>query len=106
MLPRPPRVLLQCSASPRVPAASAGGAALVIVLAMLVLMSALVIGFLSMVSTERAGANALAGSLEARQAAESAVNLVIAQIRDGTTSAERGGTWASQPGNVRVTNTP
>ncbi len=69
---------------------------------MLVLMSALVIGFLSMVSTERAGANALAGSLEARQAAESAVNLVIAQIRDGTTSAEKGGTWASQPGTLRT----
>ncbi|MDQ3623718.1 MAG: Verru_Chthon cassette protein A, partial [Verrucomicrobiota bacterium] len=83
-------------------AASVRAAALVIVLAMLVLMSALVIGFLSMVSTERAGANALASSLEARQAAESAVNLVIAQIRDGTTSAERGGTWASQPGTVRT----
>lgn len=76
--------------------------ALVIVLAMLVLMSGLLVAFMSTVSTERAAASAATSGFEARQAAESAVNLVISQIRDATkdVSGEMG--WASQPGVIRT----
>lgn len=79
------------------------GVALVIVLSMIVLLSALMVTFMSRVSTEgRAAKSALQG-FEAKQAAETAVNLVISQIRAGTYDKqfpERG--WASQPGAIRT----
>jgi uncharacterized protein (TIGR02600 family) len=88
--------------NPRTTLHTRRGVALVIVLVMLVLMSGIVIGFLSMANTERASATSQAGGLAARQLGESAVNLVITQIRDATTAADTGGTWASQPGAIRT----
>ncbi len=76
--------------------------ALVIVLAMLVLMSGLLVAFMSTVSTERAAASAVTSGFEARQAAESAVNLVISQIRDATKDISGQLGWASQPGAIRT----
>ncbi len=78
------------------------GVALVIVLSIIVLMSALLVAFMSSVSTESASAKAAVRSVESRQIAESALNLAISQIRDATRgdATKRVG-WASQPGVIR-----
>jgi len=58
------------------------------------------VSFMGSVSTERRSQGAAASTFEARQAYESAVNLVISQIREATTDG--GMAWASQPGLVRT----
>lgn len=81
------------------------GIALVIVLAFLVLISGIVIAFFSSVSTELVSAKATSDSAATHQLADSAVNVVMAQIVDGTKSQETSnGTlaWASQPGMIRT----
>jgi hypothetical protein len=65
-------------------------------------MSGLLVAFMSTVSTERASASAATSGFEARQAAESAVNLVISQIRDATKDISGDLGWASQPGAIRT----
>ena len=65
-------------------AARQDGVALVLVLAMLVLMSALLVAFVTSAGTENTASKTFAQGLEARQAAETATNLVIAQIREAT----------------------
>jgi uncharacterized protein (TIGR02600 family) len=78
------------------------GVALVIVLSIIVLLSALLVAFMSSVSTESASAKAAVRGIEARQVAESALNLAISQIRDATRGdAVRRAAWASQPGLIR-----
>jgi uncharacterized protein (TIGR02600 family) len=93
---------------------SESGIALVLVLTMLVLLSALLIAFMTAATTETAASKASSQQIEARQAADAAVNLVIGQIRDATTSVDDGAspdpsktgaqgfTWASQPGAIRT----
>src|SRR5688572_6021275 len=82
------------------------GVALVIVLSMLVLMSAVLVAFMGTVSTERLAQRAAYSTFEAQQAAESAVNLVISQIRAATTEVDDGSRgWASQPGAIRTFGT-
>jgi uncharacterized protein (TIGR02600 family) len=77
------------------------GVALVIVLAILMLLSALLVAFMGKVGTERAASRSIAQSFEAKQAYDSAVNLVMSQIREATRNT--GDTaWASQPGAIRV----
>lgn len=78
------------------------GVALVIVLAMLVLLSALLVAFMSTATTERASSYANAGVSTARQIADSTVSLVISQIRDATSQPDEAVTWASQPGAIRT----
>ncbi len=79
------------------------GVALVIVLSMIVLMSALMVAFMSRVSTEQRSAKIALQGFEARQAAETAVNLVISQIRQATYDpANPDRAWASQPGLIRT----
>jgi uncharacterized protein (TIGR02600 family) len=80
------------------------GVALVIVLSMLVLMSALLVAFMGTVSTERTASRAASATFDAKQAYESAVNLVIAQIREATSDASGDVSWASQPGALRTFN--
>ena len=78
------------------------GVALVIVLSIIVLLSALLVAFMSSVSTESASAKAAVRGIEARQVAESALNLAISQIRDATRGdAAKRVAWASQPGLIR-----
>src|SRR5687768_6293035 len=77
------------------------GVALVMVLAMLVLMSALLVAFVTSAGTENTAAKTFAQGLEARQAAETATNLVIATIREATKEDGVDATWASQPGVIR-----
>src|SRR4051794_36049817 len=78
------------------------GIALVIVLAMLVLLSGLMVAFLSTATTERSAAFANSGAINARQIADSTVNTVISTIREATTAPEEDVTWASQPGAIRT----
>jgi uncharacterized protein (TIGR02600 family) len=83
-------------------AARQDGVALVLVLAMLVLMSALLVAFVTSAGTENTASKTFAQGLEARQAAETATNLVIAQIREATKGDGVNSTWASQPGAIRT----
>ena len=81
------------------------GVALIIVLAMLLLLSGLIVSFMTTVSTERAGSSVNNSGLTTRQLADSTVSFAIGQIRQATTQAERATvptTWASQPGAIRT----
>ena len=79
------------------------GVALILVVSFIVLLSALVVGFFSRVTTDLTGARSYAEGVSARQLAESAVSVVMGQIRAATTIPN--GCWASQPGMIRVYGT-
>ncbi len=78
--------------------------ALIIVLAMLVLLSALIVSFMSSVGDERTASIANTNNVATRQIADSTLNLVISQIREATTQPDTNTTttWASQPGAIRT----
>jgi hypothetical protein len=78
------------------------GIALVIVLAMLVLLSGLLVAFLSTATIERSASYSYASSTSARQIADSTVSFAIGHIREATSVADEDGTWASQPGAIRT----
>lgn len=85
--------------------ASSTGTALVIVLASLIFLSALALAFFAAVGTDLKSSKAYADGLSARFLADSAANLVMAQIK--TATAGSGATndamaWASQPGMIRT----
>lgn len=80
------------------------GFALVVVLATLVLLMILVIGFIWRAGTERAAASAFRSSVSTRQLADIAVGLVQGQINLATTQGANVA-WTSQPGMVRTFNT-
>ena len=98
----PPSAILHSPSSILHPPSSLrrSGVALVIVLGMLVLVAVLVIAFLSSVATELKSAKSYASGSDARQLADSAVNIVISQIQDATTTPTLA--WASQPGMIRT----
>lgn len=73
---------------------------LVLVLGMLTLLSIIVVAFLSNVSTDLTASRSYEDQSTTRALADSAVNLVIAQIRDASTQASRA--WMSQPGLIRT----
>jgi Tfp pilus assembly protein PilX len=83
------------------------GSALVIVLASLIFLSALALAFLAGVGTELKSSKAYADGAAARMLADSAVNLVMAQIKTATagTNASADVAWASQPGMIRTYDT-
>jgi len=80
------------------------GMALFIVLAILVLVSALVIGFFSSMTTEAKSSRSYASGVSSKQLADSAVQLVVAQITDATKGKDGSAplAWASQPGMIRT----
>lgn len=85
------------------------GVALVIVLAFLALISAIIIGFFSSVTTEVAVSTGVADAVNTRQLAESAVNVVMSQMVEATKKLPAGApssgsprAWASQPGMIRT----
>ncbi len=85
------------------------GAALVIVLSILVLIAALLIAFMSSSRNDLAATAEYAAGQEAAALSETATSLVMAQIREATLagiSPTGQGTyaWASQPGAIRVWN--
>lgn len=79
------------------------GAALVLVLLFLVLLSGIAVAFLSRVGIETVSASSYSDGVTTRQLAESAVGVVMGQIREATT--QQNAAWASQPGMIRVFNT-
>jgi len=79
------------------------GATLIIVLAILVLLAILIVGFLTRATSERSASASYHATATTRQLADTAVNLVQAQINDATSTGP-GNAWASQPGLVRVFN--
>jgi len=76
------------------------GMALVLVLSCLTLLSILVIAFLSSISTEVESSSSYASSNDVKQRSQTAVNMVIAQIQDATSSSTIA--WSSQPGLIRT----
>ena len=80
--------------------------ALIIVLAMLVLLSGLVVSFMTTVGNERAATIVSTNEVTTRQIADSTVNLVISQIREATSQSGLDATvpttWSSQPGAIRT----
>ncbi|MEI8340317.1 MAG: Verru_Chthon cassette protein A [Verrucomicrobiota bacterium] len=93
---------------------STSGVALVIVLAMLVLITALVVAFFNSVTTEYSSAKAYSTGESSKQLADSAVNIVMAQIKEATAGFVKDSSgnpittqrlaWASQPGMLRTWN--
>ncbi len=91
-------------------------AAIILVLAFLVLLSALIIGFYSSVQTDLSSSKTFEESTFAKQLFATAANIVIGQISDGTKSVKTpqppgsAGAiapgerldWASQPGMIRT----
>ena len=78
------------------------GMALIITLAMLVLLSAIVVAFFSTVKVDVSASKSYEGGVQARMLADSALNLVIGEIRDASTQPNQA--WISQPGLVRTYN--
>lgn len=77
------------------------GAALVFALAIMVLALVLIVGFLSRVATERSSSGGHASSTQARLLADTAVQLVQAQI-DAAARGQTSVAWSSQPGLIRT----
>jgi len=78
------------------------GIALIIVLSMLVLLSGLLVAFLSTAQIERGSSYAYSNSTSARQIADSTVSFAIGQLRDATSNTDEQSTWSSQPGAIRT----
>jgi uncharacterized protein (TIGR02600 family) len=78
------------------------GVALVIVLSVLVLLTILVVGFLTRSMLDRSSASAYFESTRNKLLADQAVNIVQAQINHA--ASQRNTAWASQPGMVRTFN--
>ncbi|MEI8122353.1 MAG: Verru_Chthon cassette protein A [bacterium] len=76
------------------------GVALILVLGALVLISAIVIGFLSTVRQDRTSAAYYESGSTARQYADTAVTIAIAQIAEATSNPDQ--IWVSQPGLLRT----
>ncbi|MDQ3622049.1 MAG: Verru_Chthon cassette protein A [Verrucomicrobiota bacterium] len=75
-------------------------AALVIMLVFIVLISAFVVSFFSAAQTEFRAAQSYAGAVSAHQLAESAVSVVMSQVREATSRPNAA--WGSQAGMIRV----
>ena len=76
------------------------GMALVIVLGIIVLIAALVVGFIMRAGTERTSSFNYRANASTRELADTVVNLVQAQISTASNRGE-GFIWASQPGAIR-----
>ena len=74
--------------------------ALVLVLSAVVLLSVLILAFMSSVGVERVASGSQLNQTEARVLSENVLSLVTAQIRDAST--QNGTAWISQPGAIRT----
>lgn len=90
----------------RYPAGS--GIALIIVLLFLILLSALVVAFMTCVTTELKSSRTYQDRVRTQQLADSAVEIVIGQIADATTrginpiNGQGTEAWSTQPGLIRT----
>jgi uncharacterized protein (TIGR02600 family) len=79
------------------------GTALVLVLASLIFVSVLTVGFLASMRTKLVLAKTGSDSTEVKLLSETAVNIAISQVRDATKlSGDQNLAWASQPGMIRL----
>ena len=79
------------------------GMALISVLAVLLLLTLLVVAFMGRATSARIGAANYKATVRSRMLADTAVNLVQAQINEATiNTVGTGSAWASQPGAIRV----
>lgn len=85
---------LQCCQNER-------GIVLVTVVLLVALLLIMVVAFLGLTSSERKASVALAQDSEAFTLGNSALNLVISQLRTATSNLGTTETWASQPGMIR-----
>ena len=83
------------------PSTSRCGVALVIVLGFLVLITVVIVAFLTSVSTEHSTASIAAAGATGKELADASVQLVIGQIRQATSMGPNVA-WASQPGMIRT----
>ncbi len=91
----------------RFPRRSREGVALVLVLSILVLLTALVVAFFIDTTTDLSASKNYSDAARAQQLAHAAVNVVEAQIRAGVSGGTTGAplAWASQPGMIRTYDT-
>ena len=75
------------------------GMALVLVLSAIVLLSVLILAFMSSVGVERVASGSQLNQTEARLLSENVLSLVTSQIRDASTGTTA---WISQPGAIRT----
>ena len=95
------------------PRRARSGITLVIVLAFLVLLSTLIIAFISSVQTEAVSSANYGSGVAAKQLVESALHVAMGQVSDATKSTKTAGStadadrlaWASQPGMIRTWGT-
>jgi hypothetical protein len=80
------------------------GVALVVALSFLALLTVLAVAFFSGISTEAVATRQADSITRSQQFAETAVNVVMGQIRQGT-SRGSGVAWVSQPGMIRTYGT-
>ena len=78
------------------------GIAILWTLGILILLSILVVGTLSVSEKDRTTSRLYAESGETKVLSQTAANIVIGQVRAATTNLGTERTWASQPGAVRV----
>lgn len=89
--------------NPSSPNSKRRGVALVLVLSFVVLLTALIVATFTTATNDYAASKGYADSSRVQQLADTAVNLVMAQIREATTqrvSQELPAVWASQPGLI------
>ena len=84
---------------------STRGSALLLVLGMIVLLSALILAFLASVSSELTTSQTYANGATVKQLADSATQLVISQVVSATGNTNSTLAWASQPGMIRTYDT-
>jgi uncharacterized protein (TIGR02600 family) len=92
------------------PSNNRSGVALIVVLVFLVLLSVFIVSFFSNSQDELVAAQSFTGEVSAQQLADSAVSVVMGQIREATSRASGvradgkygHGAWGSQPGMIRV----
>ena len=96
--------------SPPRPSQRRAAFALVLVLSILVLLTAVVVAFFISASTDLTNAKSFADEARVKFLADSAVNVVEGQIAAGTKGVDPSGSgaplgWASQPGMIRTYDT-
>jgi len=85
---------------PRTRIFTRNGMVLLVVLAVLVLLSAIIIGFFASTASEARSSKMYASGATSRQLSDSAVQIAISQVSEATSGSDLA--WASQPGMIRT----
>lgn len=90
---------------PPFPVRRQAGIALMLVLFAIIVTTALVLAFFSSIQSQVTSSAIYSGAIESSALSDSAIQLVIGQIRDATNHGNGTRSWASQPGLIRTYNT-